>query len=383
MANSWNGIDLAENRARMGASLLPDPLCVHPTDAPLSAERGELYTAFVPDLTAERRKASQACAAYNRDALDVTRREQVELLRKCVLPSPPSPSFLSPLRRRRRPDQLTRLVPSQVRPEPARAAAQEGRRATRRRAAGRLPLGRAADEARLPRAHLVRPVLGLSSPNLWELDLTRLTLTLSTLLAGSARMCVSPFCEPARLGFSSFSSARRPPARAVTAHSPAARVQVFLNFNFVCLNTCDVKIGSRVLCGSNVSLCVLFPRLLSAQPRSWHCCVVQTSQSTSLTLSFVYICPLRARSQLVRHAPDRSGHPSRHRRTRDGRAHRDRRRLLARCVGRRSPRRQDWPRDDGRRRERRDQGASAGSSTRCRSPSACRASSSARSFVSY
>jgi len=63
-SSSWNGIDLAENRARM--------------------ERGELYTAFVPDLTAERRKASQACAAYNRDALDVTRRKQVELLRKCV-----------------------------------------------------------------------------------------------------------------------------------------------------------------------------------------------------------------------------------------------------------------------------------------------------------
>lgn len=51
---------------------------------PPGSERGELYTAFVPDLTAERRKASQACAAYNRDALDVTRRKQVELLRKCV-----------------------------------------------------------------------------------------------------------------------------------------------------------------------------------------------------------------------------------------------------------------------------------------------------------
>lgn len=59
---TWNGIDLAENRARM--------------------ERGELYTAFTPDLTALRRKAAQACAVYNREATEVGRRQQVELLRK-------------------------------------------------------------------------------------------------------------------------------------------------------------------------------------------------------------------------------------------------------------------------------------------------------------
>ncbi|GAA5871493.1 hypothetical protein JCM5296_003077 [Sporobolomyces johnsonii] len=64
-SGTWNGIDLAENRAAM--------------------LRGELYTAFVPDLTAERRKASKACAVYNREATEVaTRREQVELLRKCL-----------------------------------------------------------------------------------------------------------------------------------------------------------------------------------------------------------------------------------------------------------------------------------------------------------
>ncbi|CEQ40202.1 SPOSA6832_01796, partial [Sporobolomyces salmonicolor] len=70
MANStpfgtWSGIDLAKNRAAM--------------------LRGDLYTAFVPDLTAERRKAAKACAIYNREATEVaTRREQVELLRKCL-----------------------------------------------------------------------------------------------------------------------------------------------------------------------------------------------------------------------------------------------------------------------------------------------------------
>lgn len=50
-------------------------------------ERGELYTAFVPDLTAGRRKAAQACTLYNAKATaeETTRREQVEMLRACVL----------------------------------------------------------------------------------------------------------------------------------------------------------------------------------------------------------------------------------------------------------------------------------------------------------
>ncbi|GJN92686.1 hypothetical protein Rhopal_005721-T1 [Rhodotorula paludigena] len=67
-AGTWNGIDLAENRRRM--------------------EAGELYTAFVPDLTAERRVAAQACGVYNREATEVTRRQQVEMLRK-IVPSLP------------------------------------------------------------------------------------------------------------------------------------------------------------------------------------------------------------------------------------------------------------------------------------------------------
>ncbi|GAA5919175.1 hypothetical protein JCM6882_003826 [Rhodosporidiobolus microsporus] len=67
-ATVWNGVSLEENYARM--------------------ERGELYTAFVPDLTAERRIASQACADYNRRATDVSRREQVEMLKK-IIPSLP------------------------------------------------------------------------------------------------------------------------------------------------------------------------------------------------------------------------------------------------------------------------------------------------------
>ncbi|GAA5942808.1 acetyltransferase [Sporobolomyces koalae] len=67
----WNGINLAENRSRM--------------------ERGELYCAFVPDLIADRRRASQACAQYNRDASHVSRREQVELLKKCVPTLPELP----------------------------------------------------------------------------------------------------------------------------------------------------------------------------------------------------------------------------------------------------------------------------------------------------
>ncbi|GAA6023265.1 hypothetical protein JCM10207_005228 [Rhodosporidiobolus poonsookiae] len=65
---SWNGIDLAENRRRKVA--------------------GELYTAFVPDLTVERRKASLACNAYNQHALDGSRRQQVELLR-AIFPALP------------------------------------------------------------------------------------------------------------------------------------------------------------------------------------------------------------------------------------------------------------------------------------------------------
>lgn len=59
------GVDLVENRARMLA--------------------GELYCAFVPDLNKERQAAGRACAAYNRGASDVGRREQLELLRACVL----------------------------------------------------------------------------------------------------------------------------------------------------------------------------------------------------------------------------------------------------------------------------------------------------------
>ncbi|GAA5841294.1 hypothetical protein JCM11251_001617 [Rhodosporidiobolus azoricus] len=65
---SWNGINLTENRQRMAA--------------------GELYTAFVPELIEERRRASKACAEYNSKATHVSRREQVELLKK-VIPSIP------------------------------------------------------------------------------------------------------------------------------------------------------------------------------------------------------------------------------------------------------------------------------------------------------
>ncbi|GAA5980522.1 hypothetical protein JCM5350_004333 [Sporobolomyces pararoseus] len=67
----WNGINLAENRARM--------------------EGGELYIAFVPDLIAERRRAAQACAKYNREATEVSRREQVEMLKKCIPTLPDLP----------------------------------------------------------------------------------------------------------------------------------------------------------------------------------------------------------------------------------------------------------------------------------------------------
>ncbi|BGP41675.1 hypothetical protein JCM10449v2_005666 [Rhodotorula kratochvilovae] len=133
---SWNGIDLAENRARM--------------------ERGELYTAFVPDLTADRRKASQACDAYNRNALNVSRREQVELLRQCVVSLPELP--------------------------PKKDNQDE-------------------DDEQLGDYPWVEPPM--------KLDYRE------------------------RISFGK---------------------NVFLNFNFVCLNTCSVTIGSRVLCGSNVSL---------------------------------------------------------------------------------------------------------------------------------
>ncbi|GAA5889445.1 hypothetical protein JCM8208_007878 [Rhodotorula glutinis] len=111
MSTTWNGIDLAQNRARM---------------------------------------------AYNRDALDVTRREQVELLRKCVLSLPELP--------------------------PKKADEQQ-------------------DDEQLGDYPWVEPPM--------KLDYRE------------------------RISFGK---------------------NVFLNFNFVCLNTCDVKIGSRVLCGSNVSL---------------------------------------------------------------------------------------------------------------------------------
>jgi hypothetical protein len=43
--------------------------------------RGELYYAFTPELTALRRRANQACTRYN-NAGDITRRQQVELLRE-------------------------------------------------------------------------------------------------------------------------------------------------------------------------------------------------------------------------------------------------------------------------------------------------------------
>ncbi|GAA5841270.1 hypothetical protein JCM11251_001610 [Rhodosporidiobolus azoricus] len=67
-ATIWNGVSEEENEARM---------C-----------RGELYTAFVPGLTAGRSAASKACAEYNRRATDVGRREQVEMLKR-IIPSLP------------------------------------------------------------------------------------------------------------------------------------------------------------------------------------------------------------------------------------------------------------------------------------------------------
>lgn len=54
-------IDLAENKARM--------------------LRGELYHAFVPDLTQERARCAAACTRYN-NAGDASRREKVRLMRE-------------------------------------------------------------------------------------------------------------------------------------------------------------------------------------------------------------------------------------------------------------------------------------------------------------
>ncbi|GAA5913824.1 hypothetical protein JCM6882_007709 [Rhodosporidiobolus microsporus] len=65
---SWNGINFAENRKAM--------------------LEGTLYTAFVPDLIDERRRTSKACAVYNNRATEVTRREQIIMLKK-IIPSIP------------------------------------------------------------------------------------------------------------------------------------------------------------------------------------------------------------------------------------------------------------------------------------------------------
>jgi hypothetical protein len=54
-------IDLEENKKRMLA--------------------GELYYAFVPDLSAARRRCELACAQFN-NAGDISRRERVQLWRK-------------------------------------------------------------------------------------------------------------------------------------------------------------------------------------------------------------------------------------------------------------------------------------------------------------
>ncbi|GAA5968604.1 hypothetical protein JCM8115_003799 [Rhodotorula mucilaginosa] len=133
---TWNGIDLAENRRRM--------------------VRGELYTAFVPDLTKERRAASQACAAYNRLATEVSRREQVELFKKIVTSTPDLP--------------------------PAKDDPDE-------------------DEAQLTAFPWAEPP--------FKVD----------------------YCGRISIGENSF-----------------------FNFNFIVLNTCEVRIGSRCLFGPNVSL---------------------------------------------------------------------------------------------------------------------------------
>ncbi|KAK4695589.1 maltose O-acetyltransferase, partial [Phenoliferia sp. Uapishka_3] len=65
-------IDPVENRARM--------------------LRGELYSAFVPDLNRDRQIASRACAAYNNDHSKLERRDQLELLRAYV---PSTPHYIS------------------------------------------------------------------------------------------------------------------------------------------------------------------------------------------------------------------------------------------------------------------------------------------------
>jgi hypothetical protein len=56
-----SNIDLEENKRRM--------------------LKGELYYAFVPDLTADRRRCELACTRFNH-AGDVPRREQVRLWRE-------------------------------------------------------------------------------------------------------------------------------------------------------------------------------------------------------------------------------------------------------------------------------------------------------------
>lgn len=58
-------LDLVENKRRMLA--------------------GELYVAFVPDLTKERQAAGVACSVFNRTSNHVGRREQLELIKELSL----------------------------------------------------------------------------------------------------------------------------------------------------------------------------------------------------------------------------------------------------------------------------------------------------------
>jgi len=72
---------------------VPSPNLVHTMTEKAKMLRGELYWAFGPELTKERRACAETCRRFNK-AEDASRREQIELIAQIITSTQPLPSKL-------------------------------------------------------------------------------------------------------------------------------------------------------------------------------------------------------------------------------------------------------------------------------------------------
>lgn len=190
-------------------------------------KRGDLYTAFVPDLIAERRRAGRACAVYNEKATTegTTRREQVKMLSVCA-------PFRFPMSHQGRTDgSASRMIPSLPELPPQKDDAEE-------------------DEGQFSDFPWVEPPFRCDYGSNVSYVLFPLPQK-SKRPSRRAELTFSAFSPASSLAFGPF-----PPSTLLSIGTGT-----LINFGFIAIDTCAITIGSRVLFGPNVQLYAQSPSL--------------------------------------------------------------------------------------------------------------------------